>query len=287
VDEQNAVALFDPATREQIVTRHQLETDLHQAIARQEFLLHFQPIVHLSTGRISGVEALLRWRHPLEGMVSPARFIPLAEESGLIVPITRWVLRETCRQARLWYDQFHEHDGFYISVNLSAQDLSQPDICDYVASVNAEAGLPRGVLRLEVTESMMIGNGVAVSELVARFRKLGFPLMLDDFGTGYSALSYLNRFQFDFIKIDRAFVSRLSSGQNSGVVRAIIHLAQDLGTKTIAEGVETLDEVDRLRELGCDFAQGFYFSKPLEAAAVEKLLQSTPSWSSPPSFKNS
>jgi diguanylate cyclase (GGDEF)-like protein len=284
---ESGLALFDPATREQLVTRHQLETDLHHAIARREFLLHFQPIISLGSGRIAGVEALLRWRHPLEGMVSPARFIPLAEETGLIVPITRWVLREAARQVRSWRDRFHDLPELYVSVNLSAQDISQPDVCDYVEAVNAETGLPPGALRLEVTESMMIGNVGAISERLARFRQQGFRLLLDDFGTGYSSLGYLNRFQFDYIKIDRAFVNRIGADQSGGIVRAIIHLAHDLGTQTVAEGVETESEVRQLREMGCEFAQGFYFSKPMEGVLVEKLFESTPAWQSALAPENS
>lgn len=272
-------AIFDPATREQIVTRQQLETDLHQAVERNEFCLNFQPIVSLESGHITGMESLVRWRHPLEGMILPSRFIPLAEETGLVVPMTRWVLREACRQASAWRQQFPDDIGFYLSVNLSAQDLRQPDVCDFVAEVLQETGLPPGVLRLEVTESMMIGNIKAVSELVSRFRAMGVPLLLDDFGTGYSSLSYLNRFHFDYIKIDQAFVRRSMAGEESaGIVRAIVHLAQDLGSKTIAEGVETSQNVEQLSALGCDYAQGYYFSKPVDSKGAEKLLLSRPIW---------
>ncbi len=271
--------VFDPATREQIVTRQQLETDLHQAIERQEFFLNYQPIISLETGIITGMEALIRWRHPLEGAVPPDRFISLAEETGLIVPITRWVLRQACTQARIWREQFPSEVDFYISVNLSAQDFRQADVCDYISAVIAEHGLPPGMLRLEVTESIMIGNINVASELISRLRAMEIPLLLDDFGTGYSSLSYLNRFKFDYIKIDRAFVSRITSAsQNVGIVRAIVHLAQDLGIRTIAEGVETLENKDNLRSLGCDFGQGYYFSKPVAAELVEKLLLARTRW---------
>lgn len=271
--------VYDPGTREETVTRHQLETDLHQAIERQEFFLNFQPIVSLKTGEIAGMEVLLRWRHPLEGVIAPGKFIPLAEETGLIVPITRWVLREACAQARSWRQQLGQHVNFYLSVNLSVRDLQEADVCDYIARVLAESGLPAGMLRLEITENMMMGNINAVSELVGRFREMGVPLLLDDFGTGYSSLSYLNRFHFDYIKIDQAFVRRLAAGsQNAGIVRAIIHLAKGLRSKNIAEGVETSESAALLKNLGCEYGQGHYFSKPLESEQAQELLLSKPVW---------
>ena len=272
-------AIYDPASRDQIVSSQQLETDLHQAIERKQLSLNFQPIVSLETGHIVGMETLIRWRHPMEGMIPPDRFIRLAEEVGLIVPITRWVLREACQQASTWRSQFPKGPDFYLSVNLSGQDLRQPDLCDFVDEILKETKLPAGVLRLEVTESFMIGNVNAASDLVARLHGMGIPLLLDDFGTGYSSLSYLHRFKFDYLKIDRAFVSRITpAGQNTGILRAIVHLAQDLGIKTIAEGVETLENVEQLRGLGCDFGQGYYFSKPLEPGLAEKLLLSDTKW---------
>jgi len=272
-------AIFDPTTREQLVSRHQLESDLHQAIERNEFCLHLQPIVSFQTRRIVGMESLVRWRHPLEGLIPPGSFIPLAEETGLIVPITRWVLREACLIAQTWSSQLPRDIDFYLSVNLSAQDLRQPDVCDYVGEVLRETGIPGGVLRLEVTESMMIGNLGTVSEIVSRFREMNIPLLLDDFGTGYSSLSYLNRFQFDYIKIDRAFVSRIATArQSSGIVKAIVHLAQDLGSRTIAEGVETIEVAEQLQNLGCDFGQGYFFSKALEVDDAHRLLLSRPKW---------
>jgi diguanylate cyclase (GGDEF)-like protein len=279
VSNQSQFAMFDPATREQMVTRHQIETDLHQAVERNEFQLYYQPIVSLATGSIVGMEALVRWMHPMEGLLPPERFIPLAEESGLIVRITRWVVREACTQARAWRSKFPADLDFYLSVNLSAQDLKHSDICHFVATELDKAGLPTGVLRLEVTESMMIGNLGAASEIVSQFRTLEIPLLLDDFGTGYSSLGYLNRFQFDYIKIDRAFVNRISgASHNSGIVKTIVHLAQDMGSKTIAEGVETEQIMEQLSMLGCDFGQGYYFSKPVPAAAAEQLLLSRKTW---------
>ena len=265
------LSVFDPATRERMVTRLQLETDLHLAIEREEFRLYFQPIVCIASRRMVGMEVLLRWQHPLEGLVPPIRFIGIAEDTGLIVPITRWVLKAACKQAREW--RAADAADFYLSVNLSAPDLAQPDLCDYIESVVAEAELPAGVLRLEVTESSTIGNVQVASERLARLRRLGIPLLLDDFGTGYSSLSYLDRFKFDYLKIDRAFVSRIGpEAQNSGIVRAIIHLAADFGMKTIAEGVESAAGVEQLRALGCDFAQGYHFSKPVPAAEAARLL---------------
>jgi EAL domain-containing protein (putative c-di-GMP-specific phosphodiesterase class I) len=184
-------------------------------------------------------------------------------------------MRMACQQARVWRERLPEDVTFYLSVNLSARDLRQPDLCDFVAALLQDSGLPRGTLRAEVTEGSMISNVKSASELVARLREMGVPLLLDDFGTGYSSLSYLQLFKFDYLKIDQAFVRRVTpSGENLGIIRAIVHIAEDLGIQTIAEGIESADVAEHLRSLGCCYAQGYYFSKPVEASLAEQLLQS-------------
>jgi len=273
------IAVFEAAARDRVVSSLQLETDLHRAIRQNEFRIHYQPIVSFATGRIVGMESLLRWEHPLEGTIMPDRFIGMAEETGLIVPITRWILRNTCERARAWRAQLPDDVEFYLSVNLSAHDLRQPDLADHVASLIQEMALPPGVLLLEVTEGSLISNVRSASDLVTRLRELCIPLMLDDFGTGYSSLSYLQRFQFDYLKIDRSFVSRIAAhGGNAGIVRAIIRLATDLGMKTVAEGVESYEMAQQLRTLGCEYGQGYYFSRPLDPGAATALMQSRPQW---------
>ena len=278
-DGQTRFAVFDSTARDEVVGSLQLETDLHRAVREEEFRLVYQPIISFESGQIAGMEALLRWQHPLEGMLAPDRFIRLAEETGLIVPITRWVLRAVCEQARSWRGALPDDIRFYVSMNLSAQDMRQSDLGDYVASLMASNALPPGLLRFEVTEGSLISNMGVASDLVAQLRGLGSPLLLDDFGTGYSSLSYLQRFQFDYLKIDRSFVNRITAqGDNAGIVRAIVHMATDLEMKTIAEGVETVEVLQQLRKLGCQFGQGYYFSRPVEPAAMEAMLQARRRW---------
>lgn len=266
--------MFDPATRTEITSVMQLETDLHMALERREFRLLFQPIVSLDTARDVGMEALLRWHHAQEGVLTPEQFIAVAEQSGLIVPITRWIVREVCRQARAWREGLPDDAEFYVGVNLTSRDLREADFCQYVASVINETQLPPGTLRFEVTEGSLISNVGAARGLLAGLRQLGIPLMLDDFGTGYSSLSYLQLFDFDCLKIDRSFVSRITAdGRNCGIVRAIVHMAKDLGLKTIAEGIESVEIANVLHELHCDYAQGYFFSKPIEAESIEQRLR--------------
>ena len=266
--------VFDPAARDQIVSAQQLENDLRRAIEQEELHLHFQPIVSLQTGIIAGMEVLVRWHHPFEGIIAPGRFVPMAEETGSIVPMNRWIIRRACHQARAWREKLPGDIDFYLSVNLSARDLREPDLCDFFASLLHETGLPPGVLRAEVTEGGLIGNVKLASELVSRLRQLGVPLLLDDFGMGYSSLSYLQLFKFDYLKIDMSFVRRITpDGQNLGILRAIIHMAEDLGIQTIAEGIEHEHVREHLLNLGCPYGQGYYFAKPVEAHLAEQFLR--------------
>ncbi|MFP5212369.1 MAG: EAL domain-containing protein [Acidobacteriota bacterium] len=267
--------IFDKEMHHRAVKRLQMETDLRRAVERNQFLLHYQPIVSLKTGRISGFEALIRWLHPERGLVSPIEFIPLAEETGLIVPMGAWVLREACRTMRGWQLAYPTQAPLVISVNLSGRQLAQSDIIDQVRQVLAEIGINPSTLKLEITESMLMENTAATVATLSSLKELGVQLSLDDFGTGYSSLSYLHRFPIDVLKIDRSFVGNMfTSSENASVVRTIIALAHNLGLEVIAEGPETADQVVRLRALGCEYGQGYYFSRPVEAGAAGALIAS-------------
>jgi diguanylate cyclase (GGDEF)-like protein len=271
--------MFDRAMHAEALTRLQIETDLRHAFDRNEFFLHYQPIVSLKTGRIVGVEALVRWRHFERGVVSPATFVPVAEDTGLVVPLGRWVLREACQQARLWQGESEDGEPFGISVNLSVREFGQPDLVRAVASILEETGLPAKALRIEITESAIIGQKHPAIETVEQLRALGVSIHLDDFGTGYSALSYLHRLPLDAVKVDRAFTSSIDQEDRPlHVVRAIISLAHAIGLEVVAEGVTNQRQLELLREMGCDLAQGFIFSRPCNIEEMAHLFESRPSW---------
>jgi diguanylate cyclase (GGDEF)-like protein/PAS domain S-box-containing protein len=250
-----------------------LETDLRRTAERQEYCVHYQPIMSLESGVITGFEALVRWQHPERGFVYPEEFISVAEETGLIISLDRWVLREACRQARAWQQVSTANSSLTISVNLSAKQFSQPDLVKCVDEVLKETGLDPGSLRLEITESVLMSSADSVTAVLAQLRDLGIELHLDDFGTGYSSLSYLHRFPINVLKIDRSFISRICpGGENSEIARAIITMAHSLGMKVVAEGIETPWQLAELKTLECEFGQGNLFSKPVEASAAGKLL---------------
>ncbi|MFQ5857718.1 MAG: EAL domain-containing protein [Anaerolineae bacterium] len=265
--------VFDTAMRAGAVARLEVETDLRWSVERQEFEIHYQPIVSLADGRIAGFEALLRWQHPERGLVSPGEFISVAEETGLIVPIDRWVLREACRQVRAWQTQFRTDPPLSISVNLSSKQFAQPDLVEQVEQILQETGLDARSLRLEITESVIMGNIESAAAMLSQLRALGVQVQMDDFGTGYSSLSYLHQFPIDAIKIDRSFISRMDvDGDNSEIVQTIVALAHDLGMDVIAEGVETGEQLAHLRALACEYGQGYYFAKPLDSEAAVALV---------------
>jgi len=271
--------MFDRAMHAEALTRLQIETDLRHAFERDEFFLHYQPIVSLSTGRIVGAEALIRWRHFERGIVSPATFVPVAEDTGLVVPLGRWVLREACRQAHEWQSQGVDGQHFAISVNLSVREFAQPDLVKAVASILEETGLPPQALRIEITESAIIGQKHPAIETVEQLRKLGVAIHLDDFGTGYSALSYLHRLPLDAVKIDRAFTSSIDLEERPlHVVKAIVSLSHAIGLEVVAEGVTNLRQLELLRGMGCDLAQGFIFSRPCSTEELGSLLAKEPRW---------
>jgi diguanylate cyclase (GGDEF)-like protein/PAS domain S-box-containing protein len=271
--------LFDKEMYTQTLNLLRLENDLRLALERQEFFLHYQPIVSLKTGKITGFEALLRWQHPQRELVSPSEFIPLAEDTGLIIPIGEWVLCEACRQLSLWSSKFPQSSSFTVSVNLASKQIKEQNLLEKIDWILAQTGLDGSKLRLEITESMLIENTEKTLDLLAKLRERKIHLSIDDFGQGYSSLSYLPRFPIDFLKIDRAFISKMTSDpENLEIVRTIISLAHTLGIEVIAEGVETDEQTNKLKTLNCEFAQGYFFSKPLDSLTVELILEINPQY---------
>ncbi len=242
-----------------------LVTDMRQALERNEYLLHYQPFVDLNSGTVYGFEALVRWLHPTRGMVSPGEFIPEAEESGLIIPIGQWVLREACATMQRLYREQKLPRCLLLSVNLSGKQFAHEDIYEHVRQVLDETGFDPRCLKLEITESAIMEDAAAATAMLRRLKELEVHISIDDFGTGYSSLSYLHRFPVDTLKIDRSFVSTMgSAGENVEIVRTIVALAHNLGLQVIAEGVETAQQVETVRNLGCEYAQGYYFSRPVD-----------------------
>ncbi|XWK89485.1 MAG: EAL domain-containing protein [Phormidium sp.] len=268
--------LFNKTMHQIAVNRLRLETDLRRALERQELRLHYQPIVSLTTGEITGFEALIRWEHPEDGLISPSQFIPVAEETGLINQIGWWVLREACLKLRIWQLTFPKETPLTMSVNLSGKQFAQPGLIEKVNLILQETGCDRNSLKLELTESAIMEHSNANSVL-EKLRSLGVMLDIDDFGIGYSSLDRLYQFPINTLKIDRSFVSRIDAGgRNVEIVKAIVTLAHTLGMNVVAEGVETVQQASLLQTLNCEFAQGYLFSKPLEEKAAEALLKSQP-----------
>jgi EAL domain-containing protein (putative c-di-GMP-specific phosphodiesterase class I) len=266
-------AHFAAEMYEAIHERVALEGDLRQAIARDEFGLAYQPIVDLATGRVVGVEALARWDHPERGAVSPARFVPVAEESGLVLPLGRSVLAAACRQAAAWHQD--GADDLYVAVNISGRQLEDPRFVDDVAAAVAGAGLDPHALLLEITEGVLMQDTAANLARLAELKALGVRLAIDDFGTGYSSLAYLQRFPVDVLKIDKSFVDGVhDGGSHEALARTIIALGRTLSLSTVAEGVERAEQRAALLALGCTLGQGYLFSRPLPAAEVGALLTS-------------
>ena len=265
--------VFEPSLHAAAVQRLTLEADLKRALERDELCLHYQPIVALRSGRIAGVEALVRWNHPERGLLAPDAFIPLAEETRQVVPIGRWVLNEACRQAAAWQAI---RPSLAIGVNLSAVQLDQPLLVDEVAQTLAETGLDPRSLMLEITETVLMQDVESTTERLGNLKDLGVQLAVDDFGTGYSSLQYLRGFPIDILKIAKSFVDGVSgASDDSALARAIIDLGDSFQLRVVAEGIEHRVQLDRLLELGCDLGQGFYFAKPMPAALLEDLLGSS------------
>ena len=271
--------LFHPSMNNHVVGRLDLETDLRRALERNELTLHYQPSVDLRSGHITGVEALVRWQHPVRGLVAPNNFIPLAEETGLILPIGHWVLEEACQQARVWQAMRGDHSPLTISVNLSPRQFYNADLAADIERAIHRAGLRPAQLKLEITETTLMSQSANVDRVLDQFRRIGLQLALDDFGTGYSSLSYLRAIKAHTLKVDRSFVADLQpdldgGGQAVAIIKAVTDLAHALGMHVTIEGVETSDQLATLRAIHADEGQGFLFSKPLPTEAVTDLLRS-------------
>jgi diguanylate cyclase (GGDEF)-like protein len=265
--------VFSPEMNTNTIERLDLETDLRRAVERGELRVHYQPELDLAAGRIVGMEALARWQHPLRGLISPAEFIPMAEETGLILPIGWWVLEQACRQARRWQAQHPHGPTLVMSVNLSARQFQHPDLVGQVARVLRRTRLEPAYLRLEITETVVMDGAESIIETLRRLKALGVQLAIDDFGTGYSSLAYLKRFPVDVLKVDKSFVDGLGQDpEDTAIVRAVITLAKSLGLRVTGEGVETSEQMTQLRAMGCDLAQGYYFARPLTSEAAATWL---------------
>jgi len=269
----NCFRFYDPAIGEVVSRRVQMEMDLRHAINHNEFVLHYQPQVNLQTGELSGIEALLRWQHPEQGLLNPDEFIPLAEQTGLIVPIGHWVLEEACSKYKLWLDQglVPPETSLNAVVNISVHQFRQGDFIKVVADVLSSSGLSPQVLELEITESVVMEAADSAVEVLYALKEMGVRLAIDDFGNGFSSLGYLKHFPIDTLKVDKAFTSQLPGDRNdAAIVRAILELARSLGVRVVAEGVENVEQLNFLHENGCNDAQGFLLGYPVEG---EQLLQ--------------
>ena len=271
-DGKGSYRLFEPEMHEGVLARLELRTDLQRAIATEQLELHYQPVVRIQDGSISGVEALLRWRHPERGMIAPDQFIPLAEETGLIIPIGRWVLREGCRHARRMRAALPSGHELTMSINLSVKQLQHSDVIADVRDAVEEAGIDPSVLTLEITETVLMADTELAVTRLRELKALGVNLALDDFGTGYSSLSYLSRFPVDILKMDRSFLCEGATPEMSGLASAVLALGSTLNLDVVAEGIEQSEQWASLRELGCDFGQGFLFARPMDAEAALKHL---------------
>ena len=279
-DRNIGVATFDKNIRSDHLQRIRLEADLRNAVERGELSMNYQPIISLKTGEMVGMEALLRWMHPALGFISPAQFIPISEESGSIVPITNWILKETCSQIARWNETLDVDKQIYVSVNISGRHLAEDDLLRDVESALRLSGLKAEKLKLEITESTAMENAERTIAILSSLTKLGVQLSIDDFGTGYSSLSYLHRLPFTTLKVDRSFVFNAAAGNEEDVkiLETIVALTKNLNKKVIAEGIETETELSILQLLDCDFGQGYLFSKPLPKDAVPEFLENLKPW---------
>jgi len=269
--------LYDRTMHEAAMQRLTLETDLRRALQNNEFVVHYQPIVALDSREIAGFEALVRWEKPGCGLVHPGEFIQVAEDTGLIIFIGLWVLREACLTTKRWHREFPREKPLTISVNVSARQFAQPELVAQIAQILDETGIDPKTVRLEITESVTMGDAQRAVGVLSELKALGIQLSIDDFGTGYSSLSYLQRFPLDVLKIDRSFVSEMGQSPESlQIISLIMNLARSLGMDVVAEGTEAEAQVSHLTQLGCDFGQGYLFSKPVGAAAIAKLLRGEP-----------
>ena len=270
---RNRCVVFEMTMHDALMQRVEIESDLRQAIERQEFVLHYQPIVDLQSKRIRGIEALVRWNHPEQGMIPPLKFIPVAEETNLIVPLGRWILEEACRQAHGWQTQYNCESSLSITVNISSRQFQQKKFVEMVTDVLVESGLAPESLILEITENILLENTEGTIKKLHELKDLGIRFAIDDFGTGYSSLGYLQRFPIDILKIDKSFVDKINQSQEGvAVTRAIITVSDTLHLKTIAEGIENPEQIIALQNLGCEMGQGYHFAKPLNPEDMSEFL---------------
>jgi EAL domain-containing protein (putative c-di-GMP-specific phosphodiesterase class I) len=250
----------------------ELEADLNQALSRKEFEIYYQPIVSVLSGKIVGIEALLRWNHPVHGLLSPATFIPICEENGLIIPIGQWVLNTACLQMKAWYDKGYV--DLHVAINLSARQFNDPELLKMILQVLETTKLAPHCLELELTESLIVQDPKKNAVILTALQNLGVQLAMDDFGTGYSSLSYFKKFKFNTLKIDKSFIDDLAiSHISEAIVAAIISLGKSVGLTVLAEGVEKAEQLDLLKKYDCDFMQGYFFSKPLPVDKMIALLK--------------
>ena len=278
--------VYTPGMRSEAEALVEIKTELREALEREEFIMHYQPIIDLQTGRLNGLEALVRWERPDRGLISPGKFLPIAQRSNMLTTLERWILKQTCTQFQQWLEQIDKDNSISVSVNISAENLSDRSFVAYVSSVLKETKLAPHRLILELTESSLVENAGLTSRIIASLQSMGIRIALDDFGTGYSSLSHLYRFHLDTIKIDRSFISQVQKGQDlSKIVRGIIYTAKQLDLNVTAEGIETTEQLNFLHPLGCQFGQGFLFAKPLCASEIAELICSNPVWENFQNFR--
>ncbi|MFM2063560.1 MAG: hypothetical protein RLZZ507_3231 [Cyanobacteriota bacterium] len=272
---QYPTVVYKNSMQTRALERLQMETELRQAISDQQLELFYQPIVDLNIYQVAGFEALIRWKHPQQGWISPAKFIPLAEQTGLIIPLGESILKTACRQLTIWEDQFLDHLPLSLAVNVSGVQLNEPGVVPSIINQYQHLGLHHVTLKLEITESTLMNNTPTIINCLQEFRAAGIRICIDDFGTGYSSLSYLRDLPIDILKIDRSFISRMEDEKNLGIVEAIMTLADTLGLDVVAEGVETISQMQVLRSLGCKYGQGYLFSQAMPPYLIEDWLQKT------------
>ena len=272
-DGKGSYRRFEPTMHSEVLARLELRADLQRALVNDEFELYYQPVIRLSDSTATGVEALVRWRHPERGLIGPVEFIPFAEESGLIIPLGRWVLREGCRQAMAIQDYVLAEPRLNMNINISVNQLHQSDIVADVHDALTDSGLDPASLTLEITETVMMTNADLAEQRLIELKQLGVRIAIDDFGTGYSSLAYLSRFPVDVIKMDRSFLFAGASPLASGLATAIISLGKTFELDVVAEGIEFPEQGSTLRGLGCELGQGFYFARPMDSTATVEYLQ--------------
>ena len=270
--------VFDREMHTQAVTRLKLETELRRALEKREFVVFYQPIVSMETGKIVAFEALLRWNHPERGYLLPKTFIPLAEETGTIISLDRWVLNEACRQTSGWRSEFSQYADLTINVNLSGKQFTQPDLTRHIDQITSDTGFSNACLNLEITEGVIIRNAELAAEVLCELKRRDIQLQMDDFGAGYSPLSYLHQFPIDTLKIDRSLCNGSRNNKSSLMLEGIIGLARSLNMGVTAEGLETASQVSRVKSLECDYGQGYFFSEPLNCDDATAMLAADPHW---------